>query len=152
MNTDAYRISGELQEELAKDGREVLPRLIRELREVRDEQNALKKRADQLRKHVEGMLEDAGGEFIDEVSGLRAWIEKQLRYDYDPTRLHRLVADGLLTESEFADCLETVVKKPVIAEWIGKGLITERQLNNAGAKVGTSITRIVQIRPMGARR
>jgi len=132
--------------------REVLPKLIRELREVRDQANDLKKRGDKLRELVEGMLEDVGGEYIDEVSGLRAWIEKQPRYEYDPTRLHELVKEHHLTETEFADCLKTTVDKAVVSEWLGKGILTDRQLNQVGAKVGTSIVRTVQIKPMGARR
>jgi len=132
--------------------REVLPKLIRELREVRDQANELKKRGDKLRELVEGMLEDNGGEYVDEVSGLRAWIEKQSRYEYDPTRLHKLVEEHHLTESEFADCLKTTVDKAVISEWLGKGILTDRQLNQVGAKVGTAIVRTVQIKPLGAPR
>src|SRR5947208_4756262 len=129
-----------------EDGSEVLPRLIRELREMRDQQNALKRRADQLREHVEGMLEDAGGEFIDEVSGLRAWLERTPRWDFDPTKLHNLVADGLITEKEFADCLVTIVDKKVVNDWLGQGLLTDRQLNRANAKVGTKIVTTVQLK------
>lgn len=141
----------ELTGHLAAEDRAVLPRLIRELREVRDEQNGLKRRADQLREHVESLLEAEGGEYVDEVSGLRAWIEKVPRWDFDARALHKLVEDGLITETEFADCLETVVRKPVVSEWLGKGLITDRQLNTANAKVGTGVVRTVQIKPMGRR-
>jgi hypothetical protein len=155
MNAQAQELSGELATELEANDREVLPKLIRELREVRDQANDLKTRGDRLRDLVRGLLEDAGGEYVDEVSGLRAWIEVQPRYEFDPTRMHKLVEEHLLTESEFAECLKTTVDKAVVSEWLGKGILTDRQLNRVGAKVGTAIVRTVQIKsiaPLRVRR
>jgi hypothetical protein len=118
--------------------------LIRRLREVRDIANDAKREGDQIRKLLLDIIEDQGP-LVDEESGLRAYVKEEARYEYDPTALHSLVESGVMFERDFGECLKTVVDKKVVQEWVKKGLITDRQLAGANAKVLTGTVRKVEI-------
>ena len=125
-------------------GPEVLPAMIREMAELRERMNADERRAKKLRDLILPLLDDAGGEFIDETAELRAYLVKEPRWSYDASALHALVPDHL-TAAEFSECLKTSVDKTVVEEWVRKGLITDRQLTRVNAKVGTSIVEKLMI-------
>jgi len=152
MNAPAYKLSGELQEELAKSGAEVLPRLVTEYLDIRDQDNALKSRRESLRKQLVPLLEDMGGEYIDEVAGVRLYLDKTPRWQYDKERLYTLVTEGVMLQSEFDDCIETVVLKERVDALLEMGKITDRQLTRAGAKVPTKIVTTLQVKEIGRRR
>jgi len=125
---------------------DVLARIAREYLDVRDEANDLKRRRDALRKQLLPLLEDAGGQYTDEIAGVRLVIERQVRWDYDATKLHECVKASVLA-AEFAECLETTVKKDVVQGWIDCGLI--RGASVAPAKVGTKVIPQITVQEVG---
>lgn len=124
---------------------DVLAELVRSLKDLRERAADLKKQEDALRERIMPLLDAAGGRYHDEVSGLTAQVKKMPRYDYDPVRLHRLVDDGALYESEFAECLKTIVDKSAVETWLKRGVITDRQLAAVAAKVQTSVAERLEI-------
>lgn len=120
--------------------------LLRALKEAREEAARRKAKADQLRDLLIPHVEEAGGVLVDEVSGLTARLVRTPRYEYDATRLHRLVEEGLITEAEFAEALETVIDKRVVESWVSRGLITDRQLARADARVVTAVIEKLEVR------
>lgn len=149
---DVRVASEELAVELGQMGPQVLPRLAREYLELRDQCNDLDKRRESVRKQLMDLLEGNGGEYIDEVAGQRLYIDTQPRWEYNATLLHKLVEEHLLTDTEFAGCLRTVVDKDVVQGWLDRGLVTDRQVNMMNAKEGTKIVRSVKTAPIGGRR
>lgn len=130
-------------------GPDVLARIAREYLDVRDAANDLTRRRDALRKQLLPLLEDAGGQYTDEIAGVRLVVERQVRWDYDATTLHECVKAQVLA-AEFADCLETTVKKDVVQGWIDRGLV--RGADVTAAKVGSKVIPQIQVEPIGGRR
>lgn len=124
--------------------------LIRQLHAARQEESAAKREADRIRKPLLELLESAGGSYVDEGTGLKAWIDKTPRYDYDVAAMHKLVEDGVLYEKDFADCLVTVVDKDKVKALLDKGILTDRQLARANAKVVTKLVETLKIEKMNA--
>ena len=152
MTPDVRDASQALAEELGQRGPQVLPRIAAEYLEIRAQENALKRHRDAVRKQLLPLLEDAGGQYIDEDSGQRIYISQQVRWEYDSAALHKLLEEHLITASEFADCLVTSVDKAVVQGWVDKGAITDRQLTRVNAKVGTKVVQQIEVEAVGEKR
>lgn len=119
--------------------------LIRSLKEAREEAARWKKNEEKLRELLLPLVEEAGGSIHDEVSGLTARLKRMPRYEYDATALYKLVSDGAMYETEYAECLKTIVDKAVVDDWLKRGIITDRQLNAVDAKTVTSVSERLEI-------
>ena len=125
-------------EEIATVGEEV-----RRLRDTRDQLNALKKIEKDSRAKLIQMLDERGGRFYDEVSGLEAVLTTKNRFEWDANLLRET---GELRDEEIADCLVTTVDKKKIEAYILKGTARERIL--APAKVPVSSYEQIDIKEM----
>ena len=123
--------------------------LIRRLHEARGDEARAKKDAELYRKMLLPILEGHEGPIIDEVSGLKAWLEPTPRWTWTPEALHALVKEGVLMERDFAGLLETVVDKKKVEELVNTGVLPQRHLNRVAktvskASVTLKIERIEQ--------
>ena len=130
--------------EIEREDDAVVGDVIRQLRDGRDEEAALKKRNVALRDRLMQMLDERGGRVWDETSGLEAIITPKFRYEWDANLLRKT---GELKDSEIADCLETVVNKKKIEALIVAGTARERML--APAKVQTKAYEVIEIKEVG---
>jgi ribosomal protein L19E len=120
--------------------------LVRELKETREQISALKKQEEKARELLLPLLDVMGGTYTDEVSGLTASIERSPRYEWDAQKLFKLKTDGLITGNEYADLLETIVKKDAVQALVDSGKITDRQLAGVGAKRVTKLVETVTVK------
>lgn len=131
-------------------GGNVLPRLVVEYLEVRAEAGSVEKRRAKLRELLLPLLEEAGGSYVDEESGQRIFIDRAPRgFEYVPERLFILVKEGKLYQSDFDGCLRTIIDPEKLKELISRGIITERDVTRAGAKVPTRIEERLEVKPIG---
>lgn len=128
---------------------EGLSDVVGEFLEARERAAKAKQHLTDIREQLIPLLQQAGGAHIDEISGQRVSVEERCRWDYDPTLLHRLVADGAINESQFAACLKTVVDKAVVAEWQEQELVSDAQLEHVNARVVTKVLQQIVVKPIG---
>ena len=118
--------------------------MVRQLKETREQIARLKKDEAVLRQGLLPCLDQRGGHFTDEVSGLTARLKTQQRYEWDANRLR---ATGELKDAEIASVMDSVVNKKKLEALILTTGARERLL--APAKVMTSSHEIVSITERG---
>lgn len=132
----------------------VLPRLADEYLALRDEIGPMDARRKRLRDMILPLLEGAGGSFTDEARGVRLVLKRAPRgFSYDPSALYKLVQDGKLHQREFDNLLVTSIDAKKLEVLLKKGLITDRDIQRAGAKVPSRIEERLEVEPLkGGRR
>lgn len=131
--------------ELESGGGDIVPALMRSLKEIREEKAKLAKREEKVRATLLPLLEAEGGKYTDEVSGLTARVIDQPRWEYDAQALLRLVTEGLLKGDEYADAIVSSVDKDVVQSWVDRGLIQQRHLAQCDARRQTKAVTIIEI-------
>lgn len=132
------------QEDIAHVGE-----VIRKLRDTRDQIADLKKIADDSRDKLLQMFDERDTRTLSdyENSGLEAVLKTQTRWEYDANLLRET---GELKDSEIADCLETVVNKKKIEEFVVKGSARDRMLQPA--RVPTRSFEVIEIKEVASTR
>ncbi len=127
-----------------------LPAVVARFLEAREEANEARQRLTDVREELLPLLVGRGGHYVDEASGQRVSVHEQLRWEYDPTRLHGLVDEGVLAEAEFLDCLKTVVDKSIVAGWEAQARVTADQLEHLDARIVVRTIQQVQVRALSS--
>ena len=127
--------------EIEREDDAVVGDVIRQLRDGRDEEVAIKKRNVVLRDRLMQMLDERGGRVWDETSGLEAVITPKFRWEWDVNKLNEMKE---LSLKDFSDVIVTSVDKKKLGELIDKGVVRERMIE--GAKVQTSTYEVISIK------